>query len=522
MTNRVDDCKKKLKGLVESLNRFYLSKRLPWYIIGLGIFFRLYQYLCNRSLWRDEAKLSLLILDSRLSDFLGPVSKPPPPGFLVIEKASTILFGSSEYALRLFPLISGIIALFAFYYVIKRLLDKRIVPVALLLFCCTYSLIYFSTELKQYSSDVAAALILYSLAFYLYERKFDLIGTILIALVGAVFIWFSHPSVFILGGIGLTFTVSSLLKKEWKSFSRVTAASLVWLTSFAAVYFFILRHLTSNELLQSYWSKHHFAPLVPASISDLKWYADNLMGIFENKDLMNLANPILWAVVSLVGCLSLILKNREGLFLLITPIFLTLIASSLHRYPFYGRLLLFITPAIVIFLSVGLWEIFELKRGKPITTVVSTIIGVFLIGLLFFSSFFVGEDYFFKPITREEIKPVLVYIKEHQREGDIVYVYYGAFDQFLYYAKRYDFDINRCYTDAKIRENPPRYSFNLNTILGHERVWILFSHVFDKKKLEEVESIKSVLIEGYGGRVLDFHEEVGSFVYLFEFSNSGK
>jgi hypothetical protein len=517
MANSLDDLKKNLKGLLESLKKFYLSNRLPWYIIGLGIFIRLYQYLCNRSLWRDEAKLALMILDSRLSDFLGPVSKPPPPGFLVVEKINTILFGGGEYALRLFPLVSGIIALFAFYYVIKRLLDKKIVPVALILFCFTYSLIYFSAELKQYSSDVAAALILYSLALYLGERKFDTIGTFVIALVGAVLIWFSHPSVFILGGIGLTFTVSSLVRREWKAFFRITAASLVWLVSFAAVYFLVLRHLTTNELLQSYWRVHHFAPLPPTSISDLGWYADSLIDIFRNRYLMNLAYPILWAAVSLLGFLSLLLRKREVFFLLVTPILLTLIASGLHRYPFSERLLLFITPAVAIFISVGLWEIVGAKKGKPVTT----ILGVFLIGFLFFSSFFAGEGYFFKPITREEIKPVLVYIKEHQREGDIVYIYYGARDQFSYYARRYDFDISRCYTDTMIRENPPRYAFKYGIVLGHKRVWILFSHVFSEKKREEVEYLHLSLVKNQG-RVLDFHEEVGSFVYLFEFSGSGK
>lgn len=514
MKNHVRDYKKKWKSLIESLNRFYLSKRLPWYIIGLGIFFRLYQYLCNRSLWRDEAKLALLLLDNRLTDFLGPVAKPHPPGFFMIEKTITILFGNSEYSLRLFPLISGIIALFAFYYIIKRLLDKRIVPIALALFCGMYSLIYFSVEVKQYSSDVAIALILYSLVFYLSERKFDVIGTTLLALVGAVLIWFSYPSVFILGGIGLTFLVSSLFKKEWKTFFRVFTASFIWLCSFAVIYYLILRHLSSNELLQAYWSKHYFAPLMPTSISDLRWYTDNLLQNFENIYLLNLVNPALWAVVFLVGCLSFFLKNKKGFFLLIIPILLALIASGLHKYPFSGRLLLFITPAIVIFLSKGLWEIIEVTKTKPETS----IIVVILIGLLFFSSFFAKGSYFIKPISREEIKPVLVYIKEHQKEGDIVYVYYGAIDQFRYYAERYDFDLSRCYADTMIRENPLRYNFNYEVILDHERVWIIFSHVYDKKKRDEINIVFLANMDRRGKK-LDFHEEIGSFVYLYDFSD---
>ena len=48
------------KKVVFSL--FSLSK-LPYTIIGFGIFVRLVQYLFNRSLWHDEAALALNIVN---------------------------------------------------------------------------------------------------------------------------------------------------------------------------------------------------------------------------------------------------------------------------------------------------------------------------------------------------------------------------------------------------------------------------------------------------------------------------
>src|SRR5690242_6975664 len=81
------------------------SQIIPWSLILLGTFVRLQHYLFNRSLWADEASIALKIVNDSVAAFLHPLafSQAAPFGFLLIEKFSVLIFGNSEYSLRLFP-----------------------------------------------------------------------------------------------------------------------------------------------------------------------------------------------------------------------------------------------------------------------------------------------------------------------------------------------------------------------------------------------------------------------------------
>ena len=82
----------------------------------------------------------------------------------MVQRASVQLFGPNEYALRLFPLLCGLASLFLFYYLAKKCLNRKAVPIAIALFAILLPLIYYSSEAKQYSSDVAVALCLLAVA----------------------------------------------------------------------------------------------------------------------------------------------------------------------------------------------------------------------------------------------------------------------------------------------------------------------------------------------------------------------
>jgi predicted membrane-bound mannosyltransferase len=115
-----------------------------------------------RSLWLDEATLALNVLDRGFSSLTGELdfNQGAPVGFLFAEKVLTIFIGSSEYALRLFPLVCSLASIYLFSLLARRLLPDYAVPIALLLFATASGLIYYASVLKQYSSDVAMALFL--------------------------------------------------------------------------------------------------------------------------------------------------------------------------------------------------------------------------------------------------------------------------------------------------------------------------------------------------------------------------
>ena len=98
--------------------------RLAWVLIAAGVLVRLRFYLFNRSLWLDEAMLSLNLLDA---SFPGPFKdleygQAAPPVFLLLERLMVIGFGSSEFVLRLLPFLAGMLLLPLFYYTARAFL----------------------------------------------------------------------------------------------------------------------------------------------------------------------------------------------------------------------------------------------------------------------------------------------------------------------------------------------------------------------------------------------------------------
>src|SRR5215831_4333387 len=174
----------------------YDSKVLLWSIIGLGSVLRIGQYLANRSLWLDEAMLAVNIVYRPVAMLLQPLdyNQGAPLGFLLTEKLLVGTFGDNEYALRLFPLVCGVMALFLFRTVALYYLDSKAVPLALCLFALSDRLIYYSSEVKQYASDVAIALLLSVLTMHVQSRKLHASWMTFYGCAGTIAMWFSHPA----------------------------------------------------------------------------------------------------------------------------------------------------------------------------------------------------------------------------------------------------------------------------------------------------------------------------------------
>ena len=83
------------------------------------------QYYANKSIWLDEAFLTLNIINRPYVELLQPLSygQYAPPGFLVIIKLLTEIFGTSEYTLRLSSLLCAACSPFLFYKILKYYLQ---------------------------------------------------------------------------------------------------------------------------------------------------------------------------------------------------------------------------------------------------------------------------------------------------------------------------------------------------------------------------------------------------------------
>ena len=531
---------------LERLSIWFTPQRITFIAIVVGIALRLIHYLLDRSLWIDEAFVALNIIERPLSELLEPLkyNQAAPVGFLVITKLLTLIFSDNEYVLRLFPFLSAIVALFLFYRVAKWFGSLSVLAVAISLFALSDRAIYYSAELKQYSSDITLALAAYCLAIELERKPFNIYRSALVAILGAIFLWISHPVVFVLAGTGCTLLVSACLEKNISKIKQYVAVFSVWLLSFIAFYQISLTKLIGNDDLQSSWGGAHdsFMPFPPTNAVEAKWFVDKFFEIFDYPVGIHLAG--IAALAFIFGCVTLFKEHREKLFIILSPVLFTAIASGLHKYPFKGQLLLFIIPAILLIVAKGAIEIFELTQPKQ------KLLGVVFIALLFFYPVYYAALNLNDPNrypafeyqrVREDIKPVLDYVEENYQPGDSIYVYYAAQYAVKYYLDRYDFaDLQQGepvlaspppdWFEPALPSYPPglivgEYSRNdwqtfideLRQFQGSDRVWLIFAHAVDRRSELDEEDVFLGFANTLGTEI-DRYQGVEAAAYLYDFN----
>lgn len=503
------------KSLYKSL---FIPQKLPWTIISFGVLVRLVQYLYNRSLWNDEAALALNIVNRSYADLLQPLDydQAAPIGFLFIEKLATQLLGDNEYSLRLFPFLSAIISLFIFHRLAKRCLQPLALPIALALFSGLHIILYYATEVKQYSSDVAIAILFCLLFMNLARTKLSITQIITYGILGATIIWFSHPVVFVLTGIGLSYLFFTLINQQTTKTLKLLAVYSFWIASFVTFYSVSLQALANQTNLVSSWESRG---TFPTSFLDFQWLLTAFWEFFHHP----LGFPDIFLGIAVfaffAGCTAFIQKQKT--LLLLSPIVVTFFAAYLKAYPFDGRLVLFLTPFFILLISEGA----ALIRRKTLSTKWAKV-GTLVLILLLVPPIGTAGYLALKPYEKQEIRPVIAYIKEHQQPEDTIYVYQRAEFQFKYYADKFSYqkgdyimgidDLDKQDGQGISDVEWQRYTNDLDKLRGEQRVWIVFSHVRSWAQ-------KSERITGYldtFGKQVDVFERKGSFVYLYNLAQS--
>ena len=127
-------------------------------VLGLGVLLALIQYFSGRSIWLDEAKIALNILDRSYLGLLEPLhsNQVAPILFLWMERFFGDVFGVNDLSLRLFPFLAYLV-----YKLLKILTPStKLWFIAATLFAFCQPMIYFASELKQYMIDVCVMLLL--------------------------------------------------------------------------------------------------------------------------------------------------------------------------------------------------------------------------------------------------------------------------------------------------------------------------------------------------------------------------
>jgi hypothetical protein len=477
----------------------------------VGILLRLRQYLTGRSLWMDEAMLALNIVNRNFGELLRPLDydQGAPLGFLFVEKLLNLLLGRSEYALRLLPLLLGILSIWLFYLLLKRVTTGAGLIAALALFVFNPRLIYYSSEVKQYIVDVTVTLVLLLIAAPLLESKFQRRDLIRLAVAGFIALWFSHPAVFMLTGIGLTLAIICLVRRDTKNLWYVLGLGIFWLATLGLLYLLILNDLRQNAYMQEYWLGG-FLPMPPWS--DPGWFKGNLTGNIGMQFGIPYAVYFVFGLM-LAGWFILWQTRRNYAIAFGMILLVTLFASALRLYPVIERMILFLIPIGLILIGKSV-EFIQQRLRNP--RWLGGMIALALTGFLVFGPLVTSTGYFLHPKYYEHIRPSVGVLQESWRPGDALYVSNGAVPAFEFYAPEYGLsDVSYISNTRQDYKDPESIARQLDSLKGDSRVWVLLSHVYEKGTFNEKNFILNDL--QLNGRMKREFRVPGTSVYLYLF-----
>ena len=484
-------------------------------ICVLGILVRLVQYLNNRSLWDDEAMVALNLINRSYSELFHVLdsNQAAPLGFLFIEKSAIQILGDNEYALRLFPFLAGITSIFLFYKLANKYASKAAILIAVTLFSCSRYLIYYTTEVKQYSSDVTVALVFCLVLPPQHGKILTKRELIKSAILGAIGILISHPAVLVLAGVELSHLLLITAKKRYPIILNRLGVYITWLTAFGLVYAFNIRSTMGNTDLVQGWESRY-----PASWLDIVWLFDSFGKFFF--DPLGFKSPFdgIAIFAFLVGCIAFYRQNRI-VFVTFSSLFgITFFASYLHAYPFNTRLVLFLVPFAILLVSEGIAFLLAQFKFKQHQFYLG-FLGLLLLICLVFPTLRRTGSLFIKPELNQEIRPVIEYIQTHRKPSDAIYIYQSGQPSFRYYAGKYGFSENDYIIgEHRMFFSPSRFSQEGLDLLNREveqfrgqpRVWFLISNSWDIEETTFVDYLNQ------RGKELDKFAQKDTTAYLYD------
>lgn len=481
-------------------------------LLLLGFLLRLRQYLTGRSLWSDEAMLALNIVNRNLIGLFKPLDydQGAPIGFLFVEKLFSTLFGRNEYAMRFFPLVVGIASMWLFYRLLKQTNLRAGLFAALTLFILNPRLIYYSSEVKQYIVDTAITVALLVLAFRLFESQPQKGDFLQLALAGFIALWFSHPALFVLAGIGLALLIVYFQRRDSVSLRYILGMGLLWLITIRLLYLLILKDLQHNAFVYEYW-QGAFLPLPPWN--HLDWFPRSINENIGIQFGVPYA-PYFVFILMLLGWIFLWRRNQSQAITLGFIFIITLTASALQLYPVYERMILFLIPVGLLLMGETVDTLYQSLQEQKTLAIAATLI---LCGYLIYGPLTASAGFFLKPKYYEHIRPSMKYLQENWQPGDAMFVSNGAKAQFEYYAPIYGLT-NAQYISSPREDyqNPDNLLREIDSFKGKSRVWVLFSHVYEKGDFNERDFILDYLKQ-IGGKKREFRIPGTSvFLYLFD------
>jgi len=394
-------------------------------IVMVGISLRLIQWIWDKSYFHDEISLLWNIRGKSFAQYLGPLDRnqSAPPFFMEIEKWVCLLFGTdSERIARLPALIASCATMVWFVFLARRVLRPWEVALAACLLACSEKMSYFAAMLKPYAVDVLVAVALTWMAVEV-DRTRSIVRWLVLCAVAAAAVWLSYPAILVFAGVSAALSVRFLAPRLPRSAAYILGNILV------AIPFFLLMHWVESaqhtDLMNEYWGNNFLDFSKPARVP--LWYLTSLYKL----DKYEMDGGGFYLVpLAAVGLIAMVRSGRCVLAaILVGPLFMHLLAATLHHYPFEGRLTLYLIVSVFILAAAGAGAIYDwlARRLKS----ASIALAMFPGALLALAAAGIAIHNVIRPYVFSDYRPLVKAVRARAEPGDVVYAPYTV--EFQYY-----------------------------------------------------------------------------------------
>jgi hypothetical protein len=337
------------------------TARATWAFIWLGVLLRVVTFALNFPLWGDEAFVAVNLIQRGYRDLLRPLDYAQicPILFLWLELTAIKVLGFSEWSLRLIPTVCSVGSVFLFAHVAGRVTRGTARLLAVAIFSVAYYPVRHGAEVKQYSTDLLAALILLALAIEWLRMPEKQRWLWTLAAVVPLVIGVSHPAVFVAGAISLVLVAKAWNTRQKAALLPLALYNLIMVGSFLALFALFTREqerVYLSTLRSNYWAAA-FPPL-GEPVKLVGWLAEAHTGRMFAYPFGEARGGSSFTTLCCVVALVSLFRRGEKAFLALAlgPFGFTLLASVLGHYP-YGtsaRTMIFVAPAICLLCGLGL------------------------------------------------------------------------------------------------------------------------------------------------------------------------
>jgi len=450
---------------------FLCRRRFLWTLVCVGAALRIFQYASDTSLWYDELSMvrnlvhrseGRLLMEPLGGDQVAPV------GFMVAEKAVSRVLGESDLAFRSLLLPVSLAALVLFLGLAERLLDGYAVPFAVAAFAIGAPFIRYGAEIKSYGIDMAAMVALALIALRLRDSDSTAARCGLAGLAGAVLVWFSQPTAFVLAGLGAALLLAWLRDRDPQTRRALLVTVPVWAVASAAAVIDAFRRVTpaTRAYMDYFWRTRDSFPPPLRKPGDALWLWDRILELFADPMVLRYRWPALYGGLAVIGLIVLWRRSRFGALVLLGPFAVAVLAAVAQQFPLKTRVALYLLPILILAAAEGAeWLRRQASRLHPAAG------GVCMAALFVVPALAFVER--LPPYWVEDHKSALAFLRDHRRPGDAVFVFPYEIEAVERYGAQYglapgEYDVGGCSS-----EDHRVFLRDVDRYRGRRRVWLL-------------------------------------------------